>query len=163
MNKNMLLLIVFQASEREMIWVIRISIMVVGAIATTIGLTVSSIYGLSILCSDLIYVILFPQLICVLYFRYSNGYGATISFFIGLFARLLGGEPMLSKLIYKLNSLVYSLISLEPKRLGYIGSCLCIYMATSYVMGHQGIGTRRTLKQSNTLFTDPLRNFIEIL
>ncbi|XP_066934493.1 high-affinity choline transporter 1-like [Clytia hemisphaerica] len=83
------------ASEKEMVWVIRISIWVVGAIATTIALTVNTIYGLSYLCSDLIYVILFPQLICVLYFRYSNAYGAVISFFVGLILRILGGEPMI--------------------------------------------------------------------
>jgi len=68
-----------------MVWVIRISIIVVGVIATTIGLTFKSIYGLSILCSDLIYVILFPQLICALYFRYANGYGACCSFFVGFY------------------------------------------------------------------------------
>ena len=78
-----------------MVWVIRLSILVVGAVATTIGLTVNSIYGLSILCSDLIYVILFPQLLCVIYFRYANGYGAVISFFVGLILRILGGEPLL--------------------------------------------------------------------
>jgi len=83
-----------------MVWVIRISIIVVGVIATTIGLTFKSIYGLSILCSDLIYVILFPQLICVLYFRYANGYGACCSFFVGLLLRMLGGEPMISKIFY---------------------------------------------------------------
>lgn len=84
-----------QASDRELVWVIRISILLVGALATTIGLTVKSIYGLSILCSDLIYVILFPQLVCVLYFRYANGYGAVISFVIGMGLRLCGGEKML--------------------------------------------------------------------
>lgn len=80
-----------------MVWVIRVSILVVGAVATTIGLTVNSIYGLSILCSDLIYVILFPQLICVLYFRYANAYGAVISFCVGLILRVCCGEPMLGK------------------------------------------------------------------
>jgi len=84
-----------RATEKEMIWVLRFSIIIVGAIATVIGLTVKTIYGLSILCSDLIYVILFPQLICVLYFRYSNGYGAVVSFTIGMILRLLGGENML--------------------------------------------------------------------
>ena len=94
---SFLFIFFFQASEKEMVWVIRISIWVVGAIATTIALTVNTIYGLSYLCSDLIYVILFPQLICVLYFRYSNAYGAVISFFVGLILRILGGEPMLGE------------------------------------------------------------------
>ena len=78
-----------------MVWVIRVSIILVGTGATVIGLTVKTIYGLSILCSDLIYVILFPQLICVLYFRYSNGYGAIFSFAVGMVLRILGGEKLL--------------------------------------------------------------------
>ncbi|XP_065656624.1 high-affinity choline transporter 1 [Hydra vulgaris] len=84
-----------QARDKEMVWVIRVSILVIGIIATVIGLTVKSIYGLSILCSDLIYVVLFPQLVCVLYFRYANSYGALASFFVGMILRCLGGEDML--------------------------------------------------------------------
>ena len=81
-----------------MVWVIRVSIILVGTGATVIGLTVKTIYGLSILCSDLIYVILFPQLICVLYFRYSNGYGAICSFAVGMVLRILGGEKLLGNI-----------------------------------------------------------------
>ena len=80
-----------------MIWIIRATIVVVGALATLIGLTVESIYGLSYLCSDIIFVVLFPELLCVLYFGYANSYGATFGFFIGFLLRLLGGEPLISK------------------------------------------------------------------
>ena len=97
--KPFYLCFLLQASEKEMVWVIRVSILVVGAIATVIALTVDTIYGLSYLCSDLIYVILFPQLICVIYFRYSNAYGAVISFFVGLILRLLGGEELIGRFI----------------------------------------------------------------
>ena len=57
-----------------------------------------SIYGLSYLCSDIIFVVLFPELLCVLYFGYANTYGATFGFFVGFLLRLLGGEPLISEL-----------------------------------------------------------------
>lgn len=85
-----------RATDREVIWVIRFTIVVVGGLATSIGLTVESIYGLSYLCSDIIFVVLFPELLCVLYFGYSNTYGATIGFFVGFLLRLLGGEPLIN-------------------------------------------------------------------
>ncbi|XP_065061170.1 high-affinity choline transporter 1-like isoform X2 [Rhopilema esculentum] len=85
-----------RASDKEVIWVIRASIIVVGALATAIGLTVESIYGLSYLCSDIIYVVLFPELLCVLYFGYSNTYGALFGYIMGFLLRLLGGEPLIN-------------------------------------------------------------------
>lgn len=85
-----------QASEREVLWCMRISIFWVATLATTIGIVVPTVYGLWFLCSDLVYVILFPQLLCVLYFQSSNTYGSLSAYIIGLLLRLLGGEPMVS-------------------------------------------------------------------
>ena len=39
--------------------------MLVGVFATVVAVSVDSIYGLFYLCSDLIYVILFPQLVSI--------------------------------------------------------------------------------------------------
>lgn len=55
-----------------------------------------TVYGLWFLCSDLVYVILFPQLMCVLYYKKSNTYGSLTAYIIGLLLRLLGGEPLVS-------------------------------------------------------------------
>ncbi|CAH8862857.1 unnamed protein product [Trichobilharzia szidati] len=83
------------ASEKQVIWIMRASIFVIGAFACWLGISVQSIYGLWYLCSDLVYVILFPQLICVLYVEYSNTYGSLLSYLIGLFVRLTSGESVL--------------------------------------------------------------------
>jgi high affinity choline transporter 7 len=56
-----------QASEREIIIVMRVAIFGTGALATAMGIMVESIYGLWYLCADLVYVILFPQLFSVVY------------------------------------------------------------------------------------------------
>lgn len=58
----------------------RVSIIAVGILATIMALTIQSIYGLWYLCADLVYVILFPQLLCVVYFKRSNIYGCLLGY-----------------------------------------------------------------------------------
>ncbi|XP_037521023.1 high-affinity choline transporter 1 [Rhipicephalus sanguineus] len=84
------------ASEREVIWVMRVAILFVGAMATAMALTVKSIYGLWYLSSDLVFVILFPQLVCVVYIKHHcNTYGSLGAYIIGLLLRGLGGEDII--------------------------------------------------------------------
>ncbi|XP_033109805.1 high-affinity choline transporter 1-like isoform X2 [Anneissia japonica] len=83
------------ASEKEVIWVMRISIIVFGAISITLAITVDSIYGLFYLCTDFVYVILFPQLVSVVYIDFTNTYGSLSAYIIGLILRLGGGEQLL--------------------------------------------------------------------
>ena len=61
------------------------------ALAT--ALTVSSIYELWFLCADFVYIIIFPQLVCVIYAEDTNTYGSLAGYIVGLFFRLGGGEP----------------------------------------------------------------------
>ena len=47
------------------------------------------------LCSDLVYVILFPQLLCVVHFPdWCNTYGSLFSYCLGLSIRVTGGESL---------------------------------------------------------------------
>ena len=75
----------FQASEREIIWVMRAGIFGVGILATIMGITITTIYGLWYLCADLVYVILFPQLVSVIYIGYTNTYGSLAGYLVGKF------------------------------------------------------------------------------
>ena len=89
-------------------WVMRIAIFVVGGMATYMALTIPTIYGLwsvdrivrflflllfvvaRALCSDLVYVILFPQLLCVVHFpEWCNTYGSLFSYCLGLSIRYI--------------------------------------------------------------------------
>ena len=90
-----LLLLLLQASETEIVWVIRGAILGVGIIATVLALIVRSVYLLFVLCSDLVYAILFPQLVCVIYFKSANTYGAICAYVVGLLLRVAGGEPLI--------------------------------------------------------------------
>ncbi|XP_035693207.1 high affinity choline transporter 1-like [Branchiostoma floridae] len=84
-----------KASETEIVWVMRFSIFVVGAMSTAMAVTVKTIYGLWYLCSDMVYVILFPQLICVVYLKFTNTYGSLCGFIVGMILRFGGGEELL--------------------------------------------------------------------
>lgn len=85
----------FQASEKEEIWVLRISILVIGTLQTIIAIFANSVYGLYFLCSDLVYVVLFPQLVCVLWVPFANGYGCLAGYVLGLFFRISAGEALI--------------------------------------------------------------------
>jgi high affinity choline transporter 7 len=85
-----------QASEMEIIWVMRTGIGVVGILSTIMALTIPSIYGLWSMCSDLVYVILFPQLLMVVHFKsYCNTYGSLTAYIIAFVVRISGGEPII--------------------------------------------------------------------
>lgn len=72
-----------KASEKQIIWVMRLAIFGVGGMACAMGILVQSIYELWFLCSDLVYVILFPQLVSVLYMPFTNTYGSLAGYLVG--------------------------------------------------------------------------------
>ncbi|XP_004555639.3 high-affinity choline transporter 1 [Maylandia zebra] len=83
------------ASDREIVWVMRLTIFVFGALATAMALLTGSVYGLWYLSSDLVYVIIFPQLLSVLFVKGTNTYGSVAGYIFGLLLRIGGGEPYL--------------------------------------------------------------------
>ncbi|CAN7992850.1 unnamed protein product, partial [Ixodes hexagonus] len=84
------------ATEKEVLFVIRIAIVFVGILACLLALTATSVYALWYLSSDLVYVILFPQLVSVVYLRdHCNTYGSLAGYIVGGFLRAGGGEDVL--------------------------------------------------------------------
>ncbi|XP_068612703.1 high-affinity choline transporter 1-like [Brachionichthys hirsutus] len=84
-----------QASDKELKWVIRCSIIVAGLVGTSLTYLRSGVLVFWMLSSDLTYAVSFPQLICVLFTDVSNGYGATAGFLVAVVLRLLCGEPLI--------------------------------------------------------------------
>ncbi|KAK3768201.1 hypothetical protein RRG08_031736 [Elysia crispata] len=82
-------------SEVSQVWVMRGAQLVITGLACVMAIQVDSIYDLWLLCSDFVYVILFPQLVCVMYLKKSNSYGSFVAFALGLFFRLMGGDNAL--------------------------------------------------------------------
>lgn len=70
----------------------RVSIFGVGILVTIMVIMVDFIYMLWYFCFDLVYVILFSQLVSVIYLKGINIYGFFGGFVIGWFFRLMGGE-----------------------------------------------------------------------
>lgn len=75
--------------------VLRRSIVLIGLSASILALQVQSVYVLWFLCSDLVYVLLFPAFVCALFDPKANRYGALAGFSIALLLRLGGGEAAL--------------------------------------------------------------------
>lgn len=102
----------------------RIGIFLVGIGAAIIGILVSSIYVLWYLCSDLVYVILFPQLLCVVYVPHTNTYGSLFAYIIGFIFRILIGEPSLN-----IPAMIHFGQYIPPKTL-----CMLICLATTLIV-----------------------------
>ncbi|KAF7663206.1 hypothetical protein LDENG_00216980 [Lucifuga dentata] len=68
-----------QASDNEMRWVIRVTVVVVGVVGTSITFLTKSVLVLWILGADVSYTLIFPHLVAVLFFKVTNGYGAMSS------------------------------------------------------------------------------------
>ncbi|XP_062260259.1 high affinity choline transporter 1-like [Platichthys flesus] len=84
-----------QASDCEMQWVIRVSVVVVGMVGTALSFLDSSVLVFWLVAADMSYTIMFPQLVCILFCKVSNGYGASVGYMIAIFIRILSGEPLI--------------------------------------------------------------------
>lgn len=82
-------------SPQDLGKVIKKSIWIIGIAATLIALQVESIYALWFLCSDFVYCLLFPALVCALFDKKTNKYGAMAGLAIAAFLRFGGGDTTL--------------------------------------------------------------------
>ncbi len=75
--------------------IIKRCVWIVGIAATLLALQIKSVYALWFLCSDFVYVILFPQLVTALFDKKANRYGAIAGLIVSFILRFGGGEPTL--------------------------------------------------------------------
>ncbi|XP_051882330.1 high-affinity choline transporter 1-like [Pristis pectinata] len=83
-----------KASEKEIMYVMKTTVLLVTVLATVLALFTHTIYGLYALSADIAYVILFPQLVCVLYVPHVNRLGFVTGVLVGALLRITGGEPL---------------------------------------------------------------------
>ncbi|XP_066475593.1 high affinity choline transporter 1-like [Tiliqua scincoides] len=84
-----------KATEKEVLWAMRLSMVAFGTLGAIMAFYSHSVYDIWFLGGELVYVLLFPQLFCVLFVPNTNTYGSAAGFFIGFVLRLLAGEPSL--------------------------------------------------------------------
>ena len=75
--------------------VIRVSIVLLGAVATVLALKVRSVQALWFFTSDLVFVLLFPQLLWALFDPKANRIGSITAFSLSALLRIGAGEPLL--------------------------------------------------------------------
>lgn len=68
---------------------------IAGLTGTSFTIFKTSTVLLWFFAAEVAYVILFPQLVCVLFFKRSNGYGAIMGMLVGFMIRLLCGMASL--------------------------------------------------------------------
>lgn len=73
----------------------RLSMVAFGTLGAVMAFYSHSIYDIWLLGGELVYVLLFPQLCCVLFIPNTNMYGSAAGFLLGFVLRLLAGEPSL--------------------------------------------------------------------
>jgi high affinity choline transporter 7 len=73
---------------------IRLTIAILGGAAAVMALNVQSVQALWFFTSDLVFVLLFPQLVFALFDRKVNLAGSITAFAVSLILRLGGGEPL---------------------------------------------------------------------
>ncbi len=82
-------------SISQMKAIIRGSILLLGVAAVVMALKVQSVQALWFFTSDLVFVLLFPQLVFALFDPKVNVIGSVVAFAVSLILRLGGGEPLL--------------------------------------------------------------------
>ena len=70
-------------------------IWIIGIAATILALNINSVYDLWFLCSDFVYCLLFPPLVCALFDRKANICGAVAGFIVAFILRFGGGDTTL--------------------------------------------------------------------
>ncbi|KAL5256862.1 hypothetical protein ACHWQZ_G011954 [Mnemiopsis leidyi] len=97
-------------SDRVSMWLLRFTVIINTVIAMMIAILVKTVYGLYLICSDLVFILLFPHLVMVVHFpKRTNKYGMIVGFTIALLLRVLSGEPVL-----KYNAIIKFAGYVEP-------------------------------------------------
>ena len=79
---------------RTLTAIVRSAIVVFGVMAVWMAIEVQSVQALWFFTSDLVFVLLFPQLVSALFDSKANLIGSIVAFAVSLVLRLGGGEPL---------------------------------------------------------------------
>ncbi|KAF3705082.1 High affinity choline transporter 1 Hemicholinium-3-sensitive choline transporter [Channa argus] len=97
MGRNIFKNIIYkQASEKTILVVVKVSVVLCGVLGAGLALTTRSIYQLWIFSADVVYSMLTPQVTCSFFLpQWVNNYGACSGFVLAILLRVLVGEPLI--------------------------------------------------------------------
>ncbi|XP_074496349.1 high affinity choline transporter 1-like [Sebastes fasciatus] len=97
LGRNIFKNIVYKrASEKMILAVVKVSVLLCGIIGAGLAMTAKSIHLFWIISCDVLYSMMTPQVICTFYLsQWVNNYGACSGFVLALLLRTLVGEPMI--------------------------------------------------------------------
>ena len=61
-----------------------------------LAIFVNTIYGIFVLAADILYITVFPQLVCAVFIKFVNPYGSLVGYIVSAVLRAGGGEPTLN-------------------------------------------------------------------
>ncbi|KAG2457119.1 SC5A7 protein, partial [Polypterus senegalus] len=88
---QLIFIIISLASDTEVMWVIRITILIFGVTGMGLGMATSSIYGLWLLSAEISFSLVFAPLVCVLFVPSSNSYGIFVGILVEVILTLGAG------------------------------------------------------------------------
>ncbi|XP_063439810.1 high-affinity choline transporter 1-like [Mytilus trossulus] len=135
-----------KASDSELLWIQRLAILFVGTLATVISIFVPIVYGLFILAADIVFVIVLPQLLCAVYFKWTNSYGAIVGYLVSVTLRIGAGEPTINfpAFIFYPDYDVETGQNFPFRTFAFVTSVLCIVMVSIITRCSQKIVKSKT-------------------
>ncbi len=85
-----------QATDKQIRLAMQLAIIVIALLGATLAISVKSVYTLWYLSADLVFVILFPQLVTALFDRRANSWGALSGAAVGAVLRVWEGQGSLA-------------------------------------------------------------------
>lgn len=138
------------ADAREISRTTRWSILVTGTLATLLALQVRSVYALWYLCSDCVYVILFPQLVMALWYRRATLQGALAGFCIALILRIASGEVLLGlPSLLPWPALADGTITVPFRSITMLSSLLTIFLVSHFTCSRWPSGSLTKITASD--------------
>ena len=118
--------------------VIKNCIWIIGIAATLLALQIESVYELWFLCSDFVYCLLFPALVCALFDKKANSIGAATGFIVSFVLRFGGGDTTLGIPILIPYPMIEEGVVLFPFRtLAMVSGLLTIIIVSRLTQGRE--------------------------
>ena len=118
--------------------IIKRCIWIIGIAATLLALQIESVYELWFLCSDFVYCLLFPSLVCALFDKKANSIGAAAGFLVSFILRFGGGDTTLGIPILIDYPMIENGVVLFPFRtLAMVSGLLTIIIVSRLTQGRE--------------------------